>query len=85
MVDGKVTLVHRRLWPAVARLARRFSRSRLAAIREEHTSRGYHRTTSVPFARRIPAAALEAGEAMTIEAATREIGADLLRRLTKKR
>ena len=85
LVDGRVTLIHRRLWPAVARLARRFPKSRLAAVRQEHTPRGHHRTVTVPFARRIPAAVLKQGEQLTIEAATEAIGADLLRHLTKKK
>ena len=33
LVGGKVTYVHRRLWPALARLAARFRAERLAAIR----------------------------------------------------
>src|ERR1700745_631052 len=37
LIEGKVTLVHRRLWPALARLERRFSRQQLAQIQQEHT------------------------------------------------
>src|SRR5438132_12033702 len=40
LVNGKVTLVHRRLWPALVRVADRFPVQRLAAIHEEHTSSG---------------------------------------------
>src|SRR2546425_7047435 len=32
LVDGKVTYVHRRLWPALVRLAKRFPKERLAAV-----------------------------------------------------
>jgi hypothetical protein len=42
LVAGKVTYVHRRLWPALVRLAPRFDSDRLAAIKEVHTSSGKH-------------------------------------------
>src|SRR5207244_10000505 len=37
LVGGKITYVHRRLWPALVRLAQRFDSGRLAAIQEVHT------------------------------------------------
>src|SRR5881628_2865401 len=42
LVDGKITYVHRRLWPALVRLAGRFPRARLAALTEVHTAAGRH-------------------------------------------
>src|ERR1700756_1855901 len=42
LVTGKVTYVHRRLWPALVRLARAFAQSDLAALREVHTASGAH-------------------------------------------
>lgn len=50
LVGGKVTYVHRRLWPALVRLAPRFDADRLAAIREVHTPSGKHKihTTAYP-------------------------------------
>lgn len=47
-------LVHRRLWPALVRLAKRFPKDRLAAVRDEHTSRGSHRAVATPFPRWVP-------------------------------
>jgi hypothetical protein len=49
LVDGKVTYVHRRLWPAVVRVAGRFPRRHLAAIREKHTGTGRHVSAEVPI------------------------------------
>jgi hypothetical protein len=50
LVGGKVTYVHRRLWPALVRLAERFDADRLAAIQEVHTPSGKHEvhTTAYP-------------------------------------
>jgi hypothetical protein len=49
-VNGKVTLVHRRLWPALLRLADRFPAERLVVLHEEHTASGRHEVTEQPFA-----------------------------------
>ena len=49
LIDGKVTYVHRRLWPALARLSDNFRRDRLAPIKEIHTTAGKHRIDTVPF------------------------------------
>src|SRR5438128_8616568 len=40
LVGGKTTCVHRRLWPALVRLAGRFTANQLAAIEEVHTPSG---------------------------------------------
>ena len=36
LLGGKVTYIHRRLWPAVVRLAAKFDKDSLAAIREDY-------------------------------------------------
>lgn len=54
LVNGKVTLVHRRLWPALVRLANRFAPEQLAQVRDEHTSSGRHASHVVPFPQWVP-------------------------------
>jgi hypothetical protein len=54
LVNGKVTLVHRRVWPALVRLADRFPPERLAALTEEHTESGRHRKVETPFPDWVP-------------------------------
>jgi len=54
-VGGKITYVHRRVWPAVVRLARAFARADLGALHEVHTPQGYHKLRVVPFPRWVPA------------------------------
>src|SRR4029450_8879361 len=49
LIDGKITLVHRRLWPSLVRLAERFAPEQLAQVREEHTPSGRHASRIVPF------------------------------------
>lgn len=67
LVNGKVTLVHRRTWPALVRLADRFPPERLAAVVEEHTSSGAHRVNEVPFPDWVPDEARRAGAKLSVE------------------
>jgi hypothetical protein len=41
--------VHRRLWPALVRLADELGVDALAAIQQEHTPSGKHVNTTTPF------------------------------------
>jgi hypothetical protein len=59
LVRGRVTLVHRRLWPALVRLEDRFDPAALAAIDEEHTPSGRHRTTATAFPDWVPAEVMQ--------------------------
>jgi hypothetical protein len=54
LVNGKVTLIHRRLWPALVRVADRLPVERLAAIDEEHRPSGAHRVREYPFPSWVP-------------------------------
>jgi len=75
LVEGKITYVHRRLWPALVKLASRFPRDHLARVSEEHTVSGAHRSKSLPFPKWVPAEVLAAGKALTREAAEALLGA----------
>jgi hypothetical protein len=78
LVGGKVTFVHRRLWPALARLASRLPKSGLAAIHEEHTAQGRHRTRVTPFPRWVPKEIARRARGLDDAEAVRRFGADLL-------
>ena len=54
LVNGKVTLVHRRVWPALVRVADRLDSGQLAALHEEHTASGAHRVDEQPFPSWVP-------------------------------
>ena len=49
LVDGKVTYVHRRLWPALIRAAGIFPAKNLARVDQEHTEAGHHIKRETPF------------------------------------
>ena len=49
LIDGKITLVHRRLWPALVRLAEAFPPERIAQVLDGHTASGRHVSRSLAF------------------------------------
>jgi hypothetical protein len=74
LVDGKITYVHRRVWPALARLADRFDRKSLAWVISEHTPSGKHVNVEKPFEKWMPADAIRAGRKLSEEEAERLLG-----------
>jgi hypothetical protein len=74
LIDGKITLVHRRLWPALARLAARFGPDRIARVGEEHTASGRHVSRAVPFPEWVPPDVLRDAQSMTETEALRALG-----------
>ena len=70
LLGGKVTLVHRRVWPALVVLADRFPPERLAALHERHTESGKHVVDEVPFPDWVPPEARQ--EARTLDATAAE-------------
>jgi hypothetical protein len=49
LIDGKLTLVHRRLWPMLASVADRIAPERIARVRQEHSASGRHVNSALPF------------------------------------
>ncbi len=77
LVLGKITYVHKRLWPALVCLAERFDKKRLAAIHEMHTSSGQHEVKVIDFPDWVSTEVKEAAENLTEQKAVAELG-DLL-------
>ena len=77
LVNGKITLIHRRLWPALVRVADRFPGDRLAAVDEEHTALGAHRTTEIPFPEWVPVEDITAASLLTVDDALAQLPACL--------
>src|SRR5688572_9787599 len=74
LIEGKITFVHRRLWPALIRVADRFPRERLSRVTETHTSGGRHETREVPFPEWASASVREAAAKLSEESALAELG-----------
>jgi hypothetical protein len=54
LLEGKVTYVHRRLWPALVRISRKIPKVQLTAIREVHLEGGRHQIVETPFPDWVP-------------------------------
>jgi hypothetical protein len=69
LVDGKVTYAHRRVWPALVRLAPRIGERRLDRHDQEHTATGAHRTVTTAFPKWVPRDVLAAAKRLEESAA----------------
>jgi hypothetical protein len=65
LVEAKVTVVHRRLWPALVRLAKALPKGALDAIRQEHTDQGRHRAVKTPYPEWVTDAVRTTAEALS--------------------
>jgi hypothetical protein len=65
LVGGKLTVVHRRLWPALVRLADRFDAAQLAQVRQEHTESGRHVNHETAYPGWVPPDVMRQGKAMS--------------------
>jgi len=72
LLQNKLTMVHRRLWPALAALAPELPPAAIARVVQEHTASGKHVNRETPFPDWLPsdaaaaAALLSSGEARTL-------------------
>ena len=66
LVEGKVTYVHRRLWPALVKLAPRFPKAALAKVWDEHTASGAHRSRRMAFPAWVPPDIAQRAERLTV-------------------
>jgi hypothetical protein len=56
VVQGKISFVHRRVWPALVRAENHFPRRNLARVREVHSESGKHVLEEMPFPAWVPKA-----------------------------
>jgi hypothetical protein len=73
LVNGKVTLVHRRVWPALVRAAEHFTAKQLAVLHEEHTASGAHRVHDEPFPDWVPADVMVEAGALSLDEALAQL------------
>ncbi len=76
LVDKKITFVHRRLWPALAKLAESgvLAADRVESIQQEHMPTGEHRNFTTPFPDWVPDEVAAAAKSLSVEAARAQLG-----------
>jgi hypothetical protein len=78
LVNGRITYVHRRLWPALVRVAPRLQKTSIARLREVHTQTGAHRIEVAAFPNWVPDDVRQQAAALTQDAAIRLLGEKLV-------
>ena len=78
VVRGKVTLIHKRLWPALVRIASHLPAERLASVREIHTPSGAHRVEETPYPEWVPSDVEKASQLLTRDKAIEALGSWVL-------
>jgi hypothetical protein len=73
LVEGKVTYVHRRLWPALVKLAARFRKAQLVKVWDEHTRTGAHRSRKTAFPDWVPSDVRREAEELSMADAERTL------------
>jgi hypothetical protein len=66
LIGGKITYVHRRLWPALVKLASRFREEQLAKVWNEHTASGAHQSKQKRFPTWVPSEVMKEAKAMSV-------------------
>ena len=74
LVNGKITFVHRRFWPALVRAAKRFTKKQLAQVHEVHTDSGRHVAKEIAFPKWVPAEVMAEASQLSEEEAVRKLG-----------
>jgi hypothetical protein len=77
LIEGKVTYIHRRLWPALVKLASRFPKAQLSQIREEHTPGGAHILRRKPFPAWVPGEVVDEAKALPLAEAEKILAQSL--------
>ena len=75
LVNGKVTIVHRRLWPALVRVAHLFQANQLAQVHQEHTSSGHHVSRELSYPKWVPPQVIEEAQRLGEQEACSALGA----------
>lgn len=73
LANGKITYIHRRLWPAFVRMARKFPAHALDKAVQVHLPSGRHQRQYIPFPEWVPESVRNAARQLSIRDAGTEI------------
>jgi len=74
LVGGKITYVHRRLWPALIRAAGNFPAKHLSRVDQGHTVAGHHISRETPYPDWADSASLNGASALSEDEALAALG-----------
>ena len=70
---GKITYIHRRLWPAFVRMEKKFPSHALDKVQEVHLPSGRHNRIDIPFPDWVPKPVLNSAKRLSAREAAAEI------------
>ena len=73
LAGGKITYIHRRLWPAFVRMAKKFPGHALDKVQEVHLPSGRHQRQDIPFPDWVPGPVLSSAKRISAQDAAAEI------------
>ncbi len=73
LAGGKITYIHRRLWPFFVRMARRFPGHALDMVQEVHLPSGRHQRQDIRFPDWVPPLVLDTAKQISTRDAAEEI------------
>jgi hypothetical protein len=73
LADGKITYVHRRLWPAFVHMAEKFPAHSLDKVEQIHLPSGRHQRQDIPFPDWVPESVLDSAKRLSTSDASAEI------------
>jgi hypothetical protein len=65
LANGKITYIHRRLWPYFVRVANRFPAHTLDRVEEVHLASGRHERQDIPFPDWVPQSVLKTAKGIS--------------------
>lgn len=74
LVNGKITYIHRRLWPAFVKIAKKFPAHSLDKAVQVHLPSGRHERQDIPFPDWVPGSVLKDARMLSVAAARAEVG-----------
>jgi len=73
LASGKITYIHRRLWPSFVRLSKRFPPHALDQVTEIHSSSGRHMRQDIPFPQWVPTQVRRVARALSASEAANDV------------
>ena len=73
LASGKITYIHRRLWPAFVRMAGKFPGHSLDKVQQIHLPSGRHQRQDIQFPNWVPGTVLDSAERLSTPEASAEI------------
>lgn len=73
LAQGRITYIHRRLWPFFVCLSQRFPEHSLNRVREVHLSSGRHQRQDIPFPEWVPKEVSAKADTLSLKGAEKKI------------